>query len=92
MDTYFDYEQLLEEYISVMVKVLEEAMIKFPSKHLANNNEDEWFKVVEQQADYSTVISNQWLEDLKSRFNLKKRDWKGLVSKLKTDYLSHHQK
>jgi hypothetical protein len=73
------YKQVLKKYTDKRTEFFNKATELYPSKHLVNN-QDEWEKVVDEQAKYLESRSQQYAIELHREFNLTDTDWKRVVN------------
>lgn len=58
---------------------LAEAIRIYPSNHL-QDNENEWAKMIEKQADYAKNKNEIYAKELQKEYNLTKKEWKEIES------------
>lgn len=71
------YEEIQVKWNKNRLINYEEAIKKYPSKHLLGN-ENEWGEMIEKQADYAEDKNDIYGEELRKEYNLTKEDWEKL--------------
>ena len=81
------YEEIQVKWNKNQLINYEEAIKKYPSKHLLGN-ENEWGEMIEKQTDYAEDKNDIYGEELRKEYNLTKEDWE----KLKGQYFIENSK
>ena len=73
------YEEIQVKWGKKQLDNQDKALQAYPSKHLLNN-EDEWIKMIEKQAAYTSDKNEIYANELQKEYNLTKEEWKELES------------